>query len=226
MTSNYILESTINEIKRVELLHTRFVNGLKEDYGMTEDEILDVEHNWFYCGHRIVGGNWKDGGRLFRYYFPLEPFPEFTDKCVCRQTLFVRNDWITDGKEVLIIGQCCKDMFIVNRLKTCSECKEPHRNRMDNYCNHCRDRIKTEKTTCECGNKKKEFDRVCLECYILNDKCLCGKKKKPNFKQCFSCFQTKKSYKHNKHNKHTPPNKMNYDLLSVLLEGFKNKKSF
>ena len=189
MSNDYIKESTEYEIEKTELLHTRFITGLKEDYGMTDDEVLDVEQNWFYCGHRNDNGVEYDAGRLFRYYFPREEFPEFSKSCVCRQRLLVRNDWITDSKEVLIIGQCCKDMFIVNRLKTCLICKQSHRNRSDNYCNECRDKIKREKVMCRCGNKKKEFESECQDCYILSEKCKCGKKKRGGFKQCYNCFK-------------------------------------
>ncbi len=192
MTSEYIKDTTENSIERTELLHRRFITGLKEDYGMTDEEVLDVEHNWFYCGHRCVVSVSDDVGKLFRYYFPNEDFPEFSNSCVCRQKLLVRNDWITNGIEVLIIGQCCKDMFIINRLKTCLICKQSHRNRTDNYCNNCRDKIKSEKMTCCCGNKKKDFESECQDCYILSEKCNCGKNKKRGFKQCYGCFQGKK----------------------------------
>lgn len=189
MSSEFVKETAENEIKQVELLHRRFVTGLKEDYGMTDEQILDVEENWLYCGYRREDDEWYDGARQFRYYFPREDFPEFTKECVCRQKLLVRNDWITDRNEVLIIGQCCKDMFIVNRLKTCSICEQPHKNRSDNHCNTCRDKIKKEKVTCSCGNKKKESETQCDECYTLSQKCRCGRKKKRGFKQCYTCFE-------------------------------------
>jgi hypothetical protein len=194
MINDYVESSTKNEISRCELLHTRFVNGLKEDYGMSDEEIINVEQNWFYCGYRHNESEWDDGAKQFRFYFtPDIEIPDFSNSCVCRQKLLVRNDWITDGNEVLIIGQCCKDMFIVHRLKTCQICKEPHKNRSDNYCNKCRDRIKRDKIMCDCGNKKKEMETECGECYVLSDKCHCGKNKKEGYKQCYNCFRGSKS---------------------------------
>lgn len=188
MTSEFVKDVAINEQEEYERLHRRFITGLKEDYGMTNEQIFDIEQNWLYCGYRHNESEWSDGASLFKCYFPREDFPEFSKECVCRQKLLVRNDWITDGKEVLIIGQCCKDMFIKNRLKTCSICKTPHKNRSDNYCNDCRMDIKIQKITCKCGYKKKESENMCNDCYILSQACRCGKYKKTGYKQCYSCF--------------------------------------
>jgi hypothetical protein len=192
---SFVKESSDRAIKREELLHSRFVRGLKEDYGLTDEEIEDIEQNWVYCGYRHMEDEWDDGAKQFRYYFPTEPCPEFSKECVCRQKLNVRNDWITDGKEVLVIGQCCKNMFIVNRLKTCQTCKKSHRNRTNNYCNDCREEMKRRLKECICGRKKKENDEYCDKCYIESQTCKCGKRKREGYKQCYSCYTINKQSK-------------------------------
>jgi len=165
--SQYIQDSTILDIKKIEILHARFVRGLKEDYGFTMKQIKDIEDNWLWCGYRLENDDDSSGWMIYKSYFD-DTRPDFEDKCVCRQKLFVRNDYLTDGDgSILIIGQCCKDMFIKNRLRTCTECKIPHKNRKDNLCNDCRE-LKKENlrrgTKCECGKYKKSGFLTCYTC--------------------------------------------------------------
>lgn len=148
LSSNFIKDSVVNDIEKIEILHKRFVKGLKEDYGMTDEEVKKVEDEWVYCGHRTKDEATDTKG-LFKQYFPNIPIPDFEPSCICRKCLTKNNHWITDKHEVLIIGQCCKDMFIKHRLRSCNRCDKEHRNRKDNYCHDCR---KLNKQSCNACN--------------------------------------------------------------------------
>lgn len=151
-TDNGSFAKEVNDaaVKQFEVLHDRFVKGLREGYGMTDIDIARVENEWWWCGGRSQRTD-EDGKvieiideKTFRYTFPdvSIPFPDYDKECVCGQKLPINNAWITNKDEIIIIGICCKDMFILRRGKTCSRCKKAHRNRVGNDCNSCRIRAK------------------------------------------------------------------------------------
>lgn len=161
-------------------LHKKFVSGLKNDYAMTDEQIKEVQEKWWFCGGRAhykieSSGNIEDfiypeylwWESYFKQYFPNEPLPDQIDECVCH-TKILYNCYITDGNEVLIIGRCCKNHFIVNSGKTCSRCRKSHRNKKDNYCDDCRILIQQEKIklseTCQCGKKRDSKYKYCFQC--------------------------------------------------------------
>jgi hypothetical protein len=108
-------------------LTEKFMKGLQE-YNLTLDEM----NNWKYCG-----GNKDEHYRYFKLCCKDDDFPEPTDHCVCGHHI-EENCYITDGNEILVLGNCCIKKFIKNKTRTCSTCGEPHKNRKVNKCNHCR----------------------------------------------------------------------------------------
>lgn len=110
-------------------LTTKFIEGLKK-YDLTYDEITNS--NWKYCGGR-------NGHHLnyFKLCFKHDKLPEIETNCVCGHHI-EENCYITDGKEILVLGNCCIKKFIPKSSRTCENCGEPHKNRIVNRCNDCR----------------------------------------------------------------------------------------
>lgn len=177
----FVQANTSQTIKDIKILHTRFITGLREDYGLSDAEIIEIETLWYYCGSITIDPQTRDiiekDTYKFQYDFPNQPLPEFETSCVCRQKLIVRNDWITDGNEILVIGHCCNNMFIRNSGKTCRLCKQIHRNRKDDHCNACRQMI-NEKVAKDKQIDKQIRDITCPKCKGI---------KKPQYPCCWNC---------------------------------------
>ena len=156
------------EIASLEL-SKRFIKGL-EDYNLTYDEIKNS--NWKYCG-----GD-KEGRHL--NYFKLscknDDLPHKVNECVCGHRI-VENCYITDGEQILVLGNCCIQKFIPKSSRTCEKCGEPHKNRVVNRCNNCR------KGVCDECDKECELKyKKCYKCDLHNSRLKCKKvKKKMNF---------------------------------------------
>lgn len=134
-------------------LHKRFIKGLIE-YGLTEEE---VKKNWRYCG-----GNQGSHYNYFKLSCPNDDLPAPIYECVCKH--FIKeNCYITNGEEILVLGNCCIKRFLSKSGRTCEECDEPHQNRKVNRCNDCR-----------VGR--------CDECHL---RC------PPKYKLCFMCHKFK-----------------------------------
>jgi hypothetical protein len=141
-------------------LTERFVNGLKKNYDLTLEDI--ESEGWKYCG----------GDRNTSQYAHLDKFfkwgkrnhtPRHVDKCVCGHEIKV-NCYITNDKELIIIGSCCIKRFIPGGLKKlCLHCKEPHRNRSTELCNDCKDTLGICR---DCGRSCDGYVR----CYNCNKK--------------------------------------------------------
>jgi hypothetical protein len=121
----------------------RFVEGLRK-YNLTYDEM--VESGWRYAGgdgaHMIDGNvEFDDCSRHYRYFklcFPSMERLAHTHKCLCGHYI-VEDCYISDFKgNFIIIGNCCIKQFVPLCKRTCSICKDPHRNRKVNICNPCR----------------------------------------------------------------------------------------
>jgi hypothetical protein len=136
-----------SKIPSLELTN-KFIKGL-ENYGLTYEEIKNSE--WKYCGGRT--------GRHFKYFELCckdDDLPEHVNECVCGHHIR-ENCYITDGEQILILGNCCIKKFIPKSSRTCEDCGNPHKNRKVNKCNNCRI------GTCErCG---KECDYSYKNCY-------------------------------------------------------------
>jgi hypothetical protein len=111
----------------------RFMKGLRE-HNITNKEIEDGE--WKYCGG-------DQGSHL--NYFKLSvqknkkdtEMPLHVDKCICGHHI-EENCFITNGDRIIVLGNCCIKRFVPKSTRTCSECGEPHRNRVVDRCNECR----------------------------------------------------------------------------------------
>tara|TARA_R110002012_G_scaffold284971_1_gene475922 strand:- start:1279 stop:1662 length:384 start_codon:yes stop_codon:yes gene_type:complete len=106
----------------------RFSNGLKK-YNVSLD---NLKENWKY-----VGG---EKGRHLNYYNLCckdEEIPHHEDRCICGHRI-KENCYISDGENILTLGNCCIKRFLPNCTRTCERCGKCHRNRKDNLCLGCR----------------------------------------------------------------------------------------
>ena len=105
-------------------LTNKFKKGLAR-FDLTMEDM----NNWKYCG-----GN---RGRHLNYWKMTcndgEELPEHTNECICSHRI-QENCYISDGDEILILGNCCIKKFIPNSSRTCEICSEPHKNRSVNRC--------------------------------------------------------------------------------------------
>ena len=117
-------------------LTKKFINGLK-NYDLTYEEI--VEGKWKYCGGR--------SGRHLNYFKTSckgDDLPEQVNECVCGHAIS-ENCYITDGEQILVLGNCCIIKFCPKSSRTCEKCEAPHKNSKDNRCNKCRRGIPIKK---------------------------------------------------------------------------------
>ena len=131
-------------------LTEKFIKGLK-NYNLTYNEIKN--NNWKYCGGRR--------GRHLNYFnlcCKNDDLPEKINECVCGHYI-EENCYITDGEQILVLGNCCIKKFIPKSSRTCEKCGEPHKNRVVNRCNNCRVGICDE-----CDNKCDESYKKCYNC--------------------------------------------------------------
>lgn len=243
ITLTFADEEVLNEEKKKDKdkkKFKRFNDGLKE-LGFTDDKIKEIMNKWICCGIRAKP---NDNGEIPKvqpsysgwhfvedtdnhiYLNPVgtilkfDEFPKWNNYCVCKQRLFTRNGWITYEEEdpVIVIGICCKDLFIQNGKKVCEICKMKHFNRSDNLCTPCRlirDNCKNCKTKCKAPNddlcktcrrkvfleeqateyykaKIKEFEKYNAQ---QTKQCKCGKVIKGTYKHCYKCNEDLKKMK-------------------------------
>lgn len=110
-------------------LTKKFIKGLK-NYDLTYEEI--VEGKWKYCG-----GNHGSHLNYFKTSCKGDDLPEQVNECVCGHAIS-ENCYITDGEQILVLGNCCIIKFCPKSSRTCEKCEAPHRNSKDNRCNKCR----------------------------------------------------------------------------------------
>jgi len=162
-------------------LTDKFIKGL-QFYGLTYDEIKS--NNWKYCGGR--------DGRHLTYFTQCckdKDLPELKNKCICGHNI-KENCYITDGQQILTLGNCCIKKFIPKSSRTCEECGEPHKNRIGNKCNNCikKNIIPKSSKTCEkCEEPHK--NRIVNKCNNCRkgvcDKC--SKKCDELYNKCYNC---------------------------------------
>ena len=84
---SFVQENTDQTVADIKRLHARFVTGLREDYGLSDAEIVDIETTWYYCGSIKIDPKTRDiiekETYKFQYDFPTWSLPEFEDSCVC-----------------------------------------------------------------------------------------------------------------------------------------------
>ena len=167
-----------------EMTH-KFINGLAA-IGLTYEEFKQI---WKYGG-----GN--RGSHLNYYnlcYSHLAP-PMWADSCVCGQRLVKENCYATDGTDFIVIGNCCVKKFMPKCTRTCDNCGEPHKNRIVNRCNTCRNSSSSSSSRpyqCYPCDKCDEthinrFAKRCESCRRgCCDSCDCAIN--PNYRKCYSC---------------------------------------
>jgi len=132
-----------------------FKKGLKEKYNLTYEDVRD---NYKYCG-----GNSKSHLNYWVLINKDKELPKKENSCVCSHKI-QENCYITDGNNILVLGNCCIKAFVVKCNRTCENCGETHRNRKDNKCNKCREK---EKSKCVSCNKQIQARyKKCYDCYI------------------------------------------------------------
>ena len=142
---------------------------------MTIEDLDD----WKYCGGNL--------GRHYNYWvlqYGNTPLPEEEIECVCYHPI-KEQCYITNGEELLVLGNCCIQKFVAKCTRTCERCGDPHKNRIINRCNNCRD-----KGFCKnCKTKIDEKYTLCYTCKNTSECIQCGDHCNPRFKMCYSCYK-------------------------------------
>lgn len=130
---------------------SRFIEGLK-DYNLTIEEIN--KSKWRYCG-----GDFNQHLKYYNLCYPGSELPSKELECVCGHDI-KNNCYITDGKELLVLGSCCIKRFKKNCSRICEDCGNNHRNRKVNRCKDCR------KGKCDyCNISCDKSYTTCRDCY-------------------------------------------------------------
>ena len=154
MSKNYHLQNLINNL---------------EYYGITFDE--------FKANFKYAGGDTDRHNRYFILCYKEGDRPDYCNYCLCDHYI-KENCYITDGKQFIVLGNCCIKRFLPKCTRTCEDCGKPHRNRTVNKCSECKF------GKCEnCGKKCTKGNSKCKECKKL---CDCGAKSY-KYGKCFTC---------------------------------------
>ena len=114
----------------------RLATGL-QNYDLSLDEISNGK--WFYCGgdHGTHLSYWLLRNKTKKQMGKKEwSFPPHESTCACGHPI-MRNCYISNKKQILIIGNCCIKKFIHVKSRTCEECGNDHKNRNWNLCRDC-----------------------------------------------------------------------------------------
>jgi hypothetical protein len=156
---------------------SRFYASLLEK-GITKE---DFESNYYY-----VGGDRPHRYRYWKLRYIEKQIPPMMQWCECGKNIKEQCYMTCDGVTFLVLGNCCIKRYSGEGKggRTCEICKEPHKNRINNYCNSCR-----KKLLCKC-NKFKE-SKLLAKCFLCSglNLCGCGKTKNINKKSCEECCQ-------------------------------------
>ena len=159
-----------------------FFSNLLTNYGISYEVVME---HFVYAGGNPPPNDNSDQVRHYNYHrmaFPKAPDICDVGRCVCYHPI-VNNCFIydtrkeqTDRSAYINVGNCCIKRFMKNSGRTCCVCKEPHKNRKNNFCNDCRE---------------KGYD-MCEECcephLYLNNK-LCAGCIKQRCKSCKTAYK-------------------------------------
>lgn len=109
-------------------LSKRFLTGLKK-HNVSYEEICK---EWYY-----IGG---EKGQHLKYYMLCsenKELPLHKNYCLCNHKIKY-NCFISNGTNILSLGNCCVNRFIPKKNRTCKDCGCNHRNRKINKCNLCK----------------------------------------------------------------------------------------
>jgi hypothetical protein len=142
------------------------------DYNTSFDEIK----KWKYCG-----GNGGKHSEYFKSMFDTK-LPRRTNYCLCGQYI-LGNYYITDGNDTIVLGRCCIETFVPNKLKICERCHDIHTNVNDIRCDDCMMFV----TCSECENECELPDIMCDECSARNLCKKCNRKCDNRYEICYNC---------------------------------------
>lgn len=140
----------------------RFIEGML-NYNLTSEEIDSGA--WKYCG-----GDQGTHREYFYKKFPNTKLPNHTETCVCGVNNLVKNFYITDSTEILIIGSECINSHIPGKkFRNCNICGTEYRKRKDNidkckdcrdkYCDKCDEPYQNDEKKCYC-----QYPYTCIGC--------------------------------------------------------------
>lgn len=140
----------IQEDVLVENMWEKFLVGF-EFRGYDREEIINFKY---------VGDNYTDTGMNYWRMNNIGKYPPCSLYCICNHYI-IRQAYIYDGKDVLVVGCCCIKRFIKSGLnRTCMMCKKKHQRRNTDKCNSC-------KTKCfTCWGKCEERFVNCILCRV------------------------------------------------------------
>lgn len=130
----------------------KFKEGLR-NYGLT----YDVVKEWKYCGGNV--------GRHLNYFNVCckdECLPEKSNECVCGDVID-QNLYITDGQNILILGECCIRRYDVPKTtKSCVKCGRKHKSKTYDYCKDCKKLLdkKTKQENERMKIRQEETERI------------------------------------------------------------------
>jgi hypothetical protein len=129
-----------------------FIEGLSK-YNVT---LPELQANYKYCGGNR--GSHLKYFKLVHGYNWIGMLPAVVGECVCKHKIS-ENCFITDGTNLIVLGNCCIHRFMPKSGRTCEICDESHKNRVCNRCNSCR------KGKCDgCGKKIDSTYKKCYNC--------------------------------------------------------------
>ena len=107
------------------------IESVLKEVGATYNDLINPD-KW-----RYVGGT--DGVHLtyFRMALPGKKLPLFKQNCACGHYI-EHNCFMTDGKHIVVFGNCCIKKFIGKDKRRCEKCGDTHKNTSVNKCNNCR----------------------------------------------------------------------------------------
>ena len=117
-------------------LTEKFIKGLQK-YNLNVEDIKKFK----YCG-----GNQGRHYNYFKLFFEetlkKNPgwYPELKNECICDHHIQENCYIINNSGLILTIGNCCIKKFILKKYRTCEICECPHKNRIVNKCNDCRNK--------------------------------------------------------------------------------------
>lgn len=150
--NHYIYNKELDKIEPICLMCVNILKLIPKHMDRLKKYINSPFHQWEYAGGAAPMGE-EDNETYHNNYFNLKfdgkrEEPKNKQFCGCGHAI-VNNCYIynpiTDALKTL--GNCCVKKFIPSSTRTCSECKNEHRNTAYDLCNGC----KTKRRSCPCG---------------------------------------------------------------------------
>jgi hypothetical protein len=139
-------------------MYKRFIEGLKKE-GFEYDDIKD--------NYKYIGG---DTGSHLNYFkhFNIDNIAK-KNKCICGHGI-IENCYISNGTNVIVVGNCCIKKFVPKCNRTCERCGNDHKSIKTNICKECKEAekkriyIENTKECILCTKRHKSKNRTCSKC--------------------------------------------------------------